>query len=225
MLATPAASVGSVKISGIQKQLQTDQIQYVGTYPQFTGIQDRDNQIVLNNRMREWQNCAMARAKAAVLTLQNGDGPKRVVEAVYGYEVKRNSGGVVSLLFSDYLYAGGANGIEVKRGLTLSSVTGEEYSLSSLFASNASYQEELDRSIEEQLKDRGLEARLLAPFEGLTGNESFYLTDTHLVIVINELEWFPHDMGAVEFAIPFSDIQMYLRKDVLVCCSAINCGN
>lgn len=215
MLATPAASVGSVTISGVQKQVQTDQIQYVGTYPQFVGIQDRDNQIILNNRMREWQNCAMARAKAAVLTLQNGDGPKRVVEAVYGYEVKRNSGGLVSLLFSDYLYAGGANGIDKKTGLTVSSITGEEFTLSSLFASDASYTEVLNRIIEEQLKSRGLEAQLLAPFEGLTGKEVFYLTDHELVIVVNELDWFPHAMGTVEFSIPLSDIHMYLKEGIL----------
>ena len=215
MLATPAASVGSVTISGVQKQVQTEQVHYVGTYPQFIGIQDRDNQIILNNRMREWQSCAMARAKAAVLTLQNGDGPERVVEAVYGYEVKRNSGGLVSLLFSDYLYAGGANGTEKKTGLTFSSITGEEFVLKDLFASDASYKLALNRIIEEQLKSRGLEAQLLSPFTGLTGEEVFYITDTQLVIVANEQDWFPHAMGTVEFSIPFSDIQMYLKKDVL----------
>ena len=103
MLSVPPANVGSVTVYGVQKQEQTDTIHFDGVYPQFNGVQDRERQTELNNQMREWMNCALARAKAAVLTLPNGDGPERVVEGIYYYEVKRNSGGLVSLLFSDYL--------------------------------------------------------------------------------------------------------------------------
>ena len=123
-------------------------------------------------------------------------------------------GGLVSLLFSDYLYAGGANGLDVKTGLTISSITGRTLQMEDLFASDASYKEALDRNIREQLKDRGLEGQLLSPFTGITGKENFYITDSALVIVIRELEWFPHSMGTVEFSIPFTEIQMYLKEDL-----------
>lgn len=214
MLSVPPANVGSVTVYGVQKQEQTDTIHFDGVYPQFNGVQDRDRQTELNNQMREWMNCALARAKAAVLTLPNGDGPKRVVESVYHYEVMRNSGGFVSLLFSDYLYAGGANGLDVKTGLTFSSVTGQKLLMEDLFASDASYKEALNRILREQLRDRGLEGQLLRPFEGISGSENFYITNSALVIVVRELEWFPHSMGTVEFSIPFSDVQMYLKEDL-----------
>ena len=216
MIAVPPANVGSITVYGVQKELKTESIDYTGIYPQFNGIQDSKNQTLLNNQMREWQNCAQARAKAAVLTLPNGDGPKRVVEAVYTYEVKRNSNGLISLLFSDYLYAGGANGLDVKTGLTFSSVTGRMVTLPENFESDASYQDVLNGMIGEQLKTRGLEAQLLASYTGLTGKETFYITDSALVLVIRELEWFPHAMGTVEFSIPFSDLQIYLKKGMLI---------
>lgn len=214
MLSVPPANVGSVTVYGVQKQVQTEKMHFDGVYPQFNGVQDKSKQTDLNNQMREWMNCALARAKAAVLTLPNGDGPERVVEGIYYYEVKRNSGGLVSLLFSDYLYAGGANGLDVKTGLTISSITGRTLQMEDLFASDASYKEALDRIIREQLKDRGLESQLLSPFTGITGKENFYITDSALVIVIRELEWFPHSMGTMEFSIPFTEIQMYLKEDL-----------
>ena len=93
MLSVPPANVGSVTVYGVQKQVQTEKMHFDGVYPQFNGVQDKSKQTDLNNQMREWMNCALARAKAAVLTLPNGDGPERVVEGIYYYEVKRNSGG------------------------------------------------------------------------------------------------------------------------------------
>lgn len=216
MIAVPPTSVGSITIFGVEKQCVTEKIQYTGIYPQFKGIQDRQRQTDLNNQMREWQNCAMARAKAAVLTLPAGDRPAFVVEGIYTYEVKRNSGGLASLLFDDYLFAGGAHGIDVKTGLTFSTVSGKVLSLADFFESDASYKEVLNRLIKQQLQERGLESQLLAPFTGLTGKETFYITDSDLVIVVGDTEWFPHSMGTVEFPMSFSELQMYLKEGLLL---------
>ena len=93
-----------------------------------------------------------------------------------GYEVKRNIGGLVSILFRDYLFSGGANGKEVKTGLTVSTVTGLEWKLDDLFQNQASYRTIINDEISKQLLDRGLESQLLAKFTGIQEDECFYIT-------------------------------------------------
>lgn len=214
LLTAPATNVGDVTVSGVTEQFQGDRVQFTGSYPQFSGIQDKDQEVLLNAHMRELEKAALVRAKAAVLELPTGDGPGRSVEGVYGYEVKRNSGGLASLLISDYLYSGGANGLDVRSGITVSTVSGRELRLQDLFCNDASYTDVLNREIRKQLRDRGLEKEQIRPFTGIDEDQNYYLTDTDLVIVARELEWFNHAMGTVEFSIPLSKLQAYMKDSV-----------
>lgn len=208
-------NIGDISISGVTEQTRAPQISFTGSYPRFAGMQDTARQKQLNISMQELERAALERAKAARISLPTGDGPERVVEGVFGYEVKRNGGGLVSLLFSDYLYSGGANGQIAKKGITFSSMTGQSYTLADLFRNNASYADSINREIEKQLKERGLEDKLLRNFTGITDAQTFYVTDSELVIVVQETDWFPHYMGAVEFPIPFSQLRSYLKESVI----------
>lgn len=210
MLTVPATSVGDITISAVTQQIETERIHYTGVYPQISGIRDPEGQKRLNVEMKEWEQASLSRAKAAVLTLPTGDGPERVVEGVYGYVVKRNGGGLASILFSDYLYAGGANGLDVKNGCTFSTATGQIYTLRELFRNQDSYMSIIDKEIRKQLRERDLESKLLVRYPGIDNQTAFYLTDTELVIVARELEWFPHAMGTVEFPISLNDLRPYL---------------
>ena len=91
---------------------------------------------------------------------------------------------------------------------------GQVYRLQDLFKNEETYGAVLDEHIRRQLRDRGLESQLLKSFSGITKDACFYLTATDLVIVIQELDWFPHSMGSVEFPIPLSELSMY-TQDVL----------
>lgn len=214
MLTAPAASVGDITISSVSESVHTDKIQFSGSYPQFGGMRNADQQRRLNATMREWEQASLVRAKSAVLTLPSGDGPRRV-EGVYGYEVKRNGGGYASLLFSDYLYAGGANGLDVRTGFTIRTSDGEEVALKDLFENDASYLDCINTEIRKQLRERNLEKDLLQTFRGIDDSQNFYLTDSELVIVAGELTWFPHFMGTVEFPIPFTSISSCLKESII----------
>ena len=115
VMSAPAVNVGDITISSVTERYQQDSVDFTGYYPQFSGIADRDAQKELNVLMREKAQSALIRAKTAGMGLISVEGqPQRSAEGLYGYEVKRNDGGVVSLLFTDGLYAGGANGSEKK---------------------------------------------------------------------------------------------------------------
>ena len=157
MMSAPAAHVGDITISSVTERYQQDSVNFTGYYPQFSGIANRDAQQKLNVLMREKAQSALIRAKAAGMGLISVEGQQqRSAEGLYGYEVKRNNGGVVSLLFTDSLYAGGANGSEKKSGLTFASSTGDVYTLEGLFQDGAACYGVIDTEIRRQLKERGL---------------------------------------------------------------------
>lgn len=210
----PPASVGDVVISGVAEETALLRLRFSSAIPRITGMPDENAALLLNRRMREMRDSALARAKAQVVTLAPDDGSGRVVEGVFGYEVKRNSGGLVSILLSDYLYSGGANGLTVKTGLTFSTSDGQVLRLRDLFKNEATYTSYVNEQIAKQLEGRQLENQLLKAFTGITGEETFYLTDSALVIVIQELDWFPHSMGSVEFSIPFAQLSMVINDFV-----------
>ena len=107
VMSAPAVNVGDITISSVTERYQQDSVDFTGYYPQFSGIADRDAQKELNVLMREKAQSALIRAKTAGMGLISVEGqPQRSAEGLYGYEVKRNDGGVVSLLFTDGLYAG-----------------------------------------------------------------------------------------------------------------------
>lgn len=208
----PVANVGDVVISGIVEEIELPRVRFTGSTPQISAMPDAAAERLLNRQMREMEQAALARAKAAVLALASDDGSERAVEGVFGYEVKRNGRGLVSILFHDYLYSGGANGRTIMTGLTFSSGDGKVYRLKDLFQNKETFSAVLDEHIRRQLRDRGLEAQLLKTFTGLSGDECFYVSDSDLVIVIQELDWFPHSMGVVEFPIPLAELSMYTQN-------------
>lgn len=216
MVAAPqAVNVGDITIGPVTSTVETDRMTFTGTHPRFSGIGDQDTQKRLNARMAEWEKEALERTKAAAVTLRADDrSAQRKAEGVFGYEVKRNGGGIVSLLFSDYLYAGGANGLDVKTGFSFYSESGEVFALPALFTNSEDGMKRVSEEVARQLKERDLEKELLASFPGIGPQQTFYLTDTDLVIVVQELTWFPHSMGTVEFPLPLAQLKDCLREGI-----------
>ena len=206
----PPVSVGDVMINSESEKIELPRMRFTSSVPRITGMPDPQASLLLNRRMREMRDSALARAKASAITLAPDDGSGRVVEGVFGYEVKRNSGGLVSILLSDYLYSGGANGLTVKTGVTFCAADGKVLRLRDLFENQETYTNYVNEQIAQQLKQRQLESRLLKAFTGITGEETFYVTDSALVIVVQEMDWFPHVMGSVEFPIPLKELSLVI---------------
>ncbi len=211
----PILNVGEITISPVSQHVTTDAVEFTGTHPRFTGIGDAAAGKRLNARMAEWEKEALARAKAAAVTMRTDDrSEQRKAEGVFSYEVKRNGGGIASLLFSDYLYAGGANGLDTKTGLTFFTVSGETLTLPALFSNSENGMRRVNSEVNRLLEERGLTSQLLVADPCVESGQPFYLTDTCLVIVVRELTWFPHSMGTVELEIPLSQLQDCLRTEL-----------
>lgn len=176
------------------------------TYPKLSGLGDRKAQKALNKYFKDQATGLLAQVKQAGSDLVEA-GSSATAEGIYSYSVKRNSGGIVSILESSYLYSGGANGTERVHGVNIISQSGETLSLCDLFPDCEKALEAINQMVASQLYHRGLEEQLIVENPRVTAEQEFYLTDLSLVIVVPELTWFNHATGTIEFTIPFKDLQ------------------
>lgn len=223
VMSAPPMSVGDITICALTEKVTGSSSQsgvsftFTGSYPRFSGIGDKGAQTELNADIKEWMQKALADTKAAAAVMSSDDrSDQRQAEGIYGYEVKRNQGGLVSLLITQYLYSGGANGLETVEGLTFLSGSGRRLTLEDLFTNPEQGLDEINEEVRRQLTERDLERQLLVSDPAVGTNQTFYLTDKTLVVVVPPLTWFAHVMGSVEFEIPLE--QLSGRSDFLNVC-------
>lgn len=213
-ITAPVTHVGDIAVCAFSEQVSGDHFVFTGHCPRFSGMGNSDVQKKLNAQMREREKGALSRTKAAAVQLLTGDRPEQLkAEGYFGYEVKRNSGGIVSLLFNDMLSAGKSDSLQTKTGLTFSAGSGETYTLPGLFMNSEEGMKQVNEEIDRQLDKRGLSRSLEKANPVVGPGQQFYLTDSELILMIPEMTWFDHSMGIVEFTIPLSQLRGCLRNE------------
>lgn len=134
------------------------------------------------------------------------------------FEVKRSCGGMVSILFDEYRYTGGANGSSSKTGATFSAVDGTLYELRDLFQEETDFISYLSGEIKKTIQQQGWQDQQIETFDEIEVNQPFYLTDTQLVIILPEITYFPHSFGVLEFPVELSGMKEMLKPEVVSCC-------
>nr|WP_317413206.1 DUF3298 domain-containing protein [uncultured Solibaculum sp.] len=212
LLMVPSVSAASrVHINRVEENIQEDPLQYSAAWPKIGGLQDTDQQAKLNVRFAE------SACRLKVLAQTSADQGNRT-EAKMDFQVKRNCGGLVSILFDEYLYTGGANGSSSKTGATFSAVDGTLYELRDLFQENADYVSYLSSEIKKSIQEQGIQDQQIEPFDKIDVNQPYYLTDTQLVIIMPEITYFPHSFGVLEFPVELSGMKELLKLEVASCC-------
>lgn len=192
-------------------------LNYYCAYPKLMGMDDAKKENELNKSLRAKANYAVKKARDTAKELAKEPETRKIkVTGIYDFKVKRNKGGIVSILFSDYIYSGGSRGITNHFGVTVNTNTGEVLRLQDLFKEEADYVTALSEIIDRQIEARGLSDILLTEFRSINREQTYYLTEGALVIVFNEYEYFPYSFGAVEFRIPLKAIKELLAEGVIV---------
>lgn len=204
-----------VTIVNQKEELDTPELQLKIQYPQLQGLPDAAVQEKLNAAFRELAAQAEATGRENAAQLWPGAIERQICAVTYfDYVVKYNQNGLMSVVFSDYQYGGGAHGLTIQSALTFNLETGAIYRLSDLFRENADYVELISRKVREQMRDRDLEP--LIPFTSIDPLEDFYLSSSNaLVVYFQQYEYFPYALGIQEFAIPFSDLSDCLTPGIL----------
>ena len=191
-----------VTISTREKTSESNTFKLTLQYPEITGLQDTDVQNKLNSLFAE----LAAESEKAGRELEKNLGQDELTrniktETYFNYQIKCDRDSLLSIVFSDYQYGGGAHGNTVQSSYTFDLDTGNVYKLSDLF-SGSSYISTINSAIKKQIEERGMTATL-APFETIKADQDFYLSNNAVVVYFQAYEYWPYSFGIPEFSVDF----------------------
>ncbi|MFL0246015.1 DUF3298 and DUF4163 domain-containing protein [Candidatus Clostridium stratigraminis] len=130
---------------------------------------------------------------------------KDLTDVVSDYKVPLNEKGLISMLFELYIYENhAAHGMTYYGSITANLETGETYGFSDLFNSKVYYTRILSEIAVKKVKAMGVP--LIAPYNGITDDQQFYLTPDSLVLYYKIYEFTPYYYGNFEIKIPYNEI-------------------
>jgi hypothetical protein len=214
----PTTNVGDIAISPISEETTGENFVFNANYPRFSGIGEVEAQKNLNAEVYELVQQSMYRTKAAAVRLPTDDRSRQSkAEGRFEYQVMRNSGGIVSLLFTDTLSKSDTDKSQTKMGFSFYTGNGKTLSICDLFLNSEEGISKVNDEISRQINQRGLVKSLQkSNLKIEKDNCNFYLNNSELVVIIPEMTWFARNMGIVEFTIPFNQLKGCLKTNIIV---------
>jgi len=138
-------------------------------------------------------------------------------ETYFDYKLKYNQNGLLSIVFTNYQYTGGAHGLAIESSHTLNLETGEEFRPKDLMESAAGYISFISDFVRKEIDTRIKAGSLMeigdSPFETIDENQDFYMSNKAVVIYFQEYEYFPYAAGIQEFSIDYISLEKMLKQD------------
>ena len=207
-----------ISIKTMKEFSETEIIKITLQFPQIDGLTDKTVQDSINYIFKE---AAMAARDEG---LKNADEMEKTNESDYGspnkyetyfdYSLNYNQNGLLSVVFKDYQYTGGAHGSTVQSSYTFNLNTGEEYKLKDLFNSDADYVSFISDTVRKEINERVKEGSLfeeLTPFNTIREDHDFYLSDDGIVIYFQQYEYWPYAAGIQEFTVEYAALKDMLK--------------
>lgn len=142
--------------------------------------------------------------------------PFRPFDAVMNFETALNNGIFLSIFYDKYEYTGGAHGMTVRNADTWYIKTGKHMRLKDFFCSpeyKTIFINEIIREIENQIKTG---QSFFEDYKNNAANyfneNNYYLSKDGFVIFYPLYSIAPYSSGIVEFTIPFSSFEGFLKK-------------
>lgn len=208
----------AISIKAIKEASETDLIKITLQYPQIDGLTDKTVQDSINSILRESamdaRNEGLKNADEKEKANASGYGSPNKYETYFDYSLKYNQNGLLSVVFMDYQYTGGAHGLTVQSSRTLDLKTGGEYKLKDLVKVDADYVALISDTVRNMIVERVKEGILpdysIAAFTTIRDDHDFYLSNNAVVVYFQQYEHWAYAAGIQEFPIEFS-----LLKDML----------
>ena len=187
--------------------------------PQISGLADAKIQNSINLVLKKAAEGAKdegeknaADLKQSIADGYSGSGR---CETDFNYQVQYNRNGLLSVVLTDYQYAGGAHGSTVQSSYTFDLATGKELALTDLMNSSGGYTAYINKQIRSEI-DRRVAAGNLYEFDpgkftDIGANPDYYLSDSGVVLYFQQYEYFPYAAGIQEFTIPYDDLKTMLK--------------
>ena len=191
-------------------------------YPQIFGLENAEIMDSINETYREAaldaEREGLQNAYEMQKYLEEGyTGSPNGCETYFDYDIKYNENGILSIVFWDYQYSGGAHGGTVQSSYTFDLESGNILSLNDLFNEGVDYTAYIDGVVREEIDQRVSEGLLFefdfSPFVTIGSDPDFYIEDHPVVVYFQQYEYFPYAAGIQEFSIVFSKNDAMLKDD------------
>ncbi|MGE6258414.1 DUF3298 and DUF4163 domain-containing protein [Heyndrickxia sporothermodurans] len=169
-------------------------------YPTLKGLKNDKVELKINQLFSKHMKMLDAQAKKVSKGLKKAKKNKYTYTS--DYKVKYNKNGMLSVVFTNYSYEGGAHGMTDQIAYTLNTKTGKLYSLKEITKGDPKYKEKINAIIKKQIKQRKLP--LITPFKSISNNQTFYVQGNQLVVYFGLYEYTPYAAGIPEFKIPLT---------------------
>lgn len=174
-------------------------------YPFIKGSSNEDASNIINEEIIDELNSLLL---TEVLVPEKVD----FLKVDNAYEIPLNAYGILSIVMSlSTLVKGQMKGRTTFASLTTDINTGKKYAFEDLFNPNIDYKTELNSIIKKKLSD--MDVNLIAPYEGITEDQRFYLTPVDLVLYYQPDEYTASESGLFRISIPYTEIEGILADN------------
>ncbi|MDP4094655.1 MAG: DUF4163 domain-containing protein [Bacillota bacterium] len=205
-----------VKLACIKETSGTDALQVTLQYPQISGLDNADVQKNLNSSFKQFAQDAKAEGMKYVdQNAADGYYPStsHKDETYFDYRIKYNQNNILSVVFLDYQYTGGAHGSTIQSSHTYDLKTGNEYKMKDLFQDKVDYVSAINKSVKDTMQENNLTDVQLTPFETISTDQDFYISNNCVVVYFQEYEYFPYAAGIQEFATDYLQLKDILKPE------------
>lgn len=188
-------------------------------YPQIDGLADKTVQDSINSIFQEAALAARQEGLKNAVEMEmdraSGYGSPNKCETYFDYRLKYNQNGLLSVVFLNYQYTGGAHGLTVQSSRTFNLNTGAEYKLKDLMKADADYVSFVSANVRNEINERVKEGLLYenTPFQTIKDDHDFYLSNDAVVIYFQQYEHWPYAAGIQEFPVEFSVLSDMLKPE------------
>lgn len=210
--ATGTTSAASSKHAVITKATITANVEGLTTkisYPQVSGLKSRSAQNKINASFYNMASKALEEGKINAASLKSEGYTGEPCETDFGYKVKYNTKGILSVVFTDYQYSGGAHGYTIMTSKNIKLSNGKSIALRSMFTNKKAAVKKINSKIKSKIKSRKLTQ--LFKFRSIAKKQSYYITKKGITVFFQEYEYFPYADGIQHFTITHKVLKPYMK--------------
>ncbi|MRG87107.1 DUF3298 and DUF4163 domain-containing protein [Salinibacillus xinjiangensis] len=210
----------NIKFEDIKEK--TEEYEIDMKIPIISGLQDQVFQVKFNygikSKAEDKKKEFIKEAKQFAQELREKGQPLRPFQLFIEPSVKMQ-GEIISIKSEDYIYKGGANGIQKISALNILNQKKAKYlTFADLFKEDLDYKEVINDMVKKEIEDRRAKGESFFEgeegFQSVTDEQKFYLEENQLVLAFDEYEIAPGYMGTQTFSIPFAEIHEMLKPEI-----------
>ncbi|TDQ42723.1 PdaC/SigV domain-containing protein [Aureibacillus halotolerans] len=173
-------------------------------YPQFNGLKDAAFEKKLNEEIASWVD---SRKQEIIKGSKEHPSPQGAPYALYIDATLQQTGDFHSVVFSNYEYTGGANGIQtVKSYNFLDADKGQMFTLPQITSDREKINQLLQKAFKENPENYFPE--VVEKYEGIQDNQAFSLSDDYLTVYFSKYDVAPGVFGANSIQLPRKDVPL-----------------